>query len=122
MATSLACPDLRDLERLAQGQFPEPEAEQLRQHIPGCSSCANLRNALDAHDPLVTDLPAIPGQQLPDNPFVDALIERLVSTHPDSVGAVAPSASVTATRRMICKPPGPFGSKAAPGTDGYQER
>jgi hypothetical protein len=97
MTTSLACPARGDLERLAEGQLPEPEAEQIGRHILACSACANLLNSFQASDPLVPDLQTAPRLLLPDNPFVDALVERLVGTPPQSAGAAAPSASATET-------------------------
>jgi hypothetical protein len=35
MTPSLACPDPRDLERMALGKLPEAQAEQLAQNPPG---------------------------------------------------------------------------------------
>ena len=71
---------------LARGQLHEAEAGQLGQHVLTCSSCANLLNEFQASDPLIPDLQAARGQQPPDNPFVDSLIERLVRTPPDKAG------------------------------------
>lgn len=62
MATTLACPDSRDLERLARGQLPEPQAEQLGRHVLGCSACAALLNEFQAADPLIPDLQAALGR------------------------------------------------------------
>jgi tetratricopeptide (TPR) repeat protein/tRNA A-37 threonylcarbamoyl transferase component Bud32 len=95
MAKSLACPDARDLERLAQGRLSESEAEELGRHVLGCSACAALLNELQAADPLIPDLQAALGQPPLESPLVDGLVEQLVGSPPDSTVKVAPSASIT---------------------------
>jgi serine/threonine protein kinase/tetratricopeptide (TPR) repeat protein len=49
----LACPDPRDLERLALGQLSEAEAERLGQHVLSCPHCAEFLKSLRAADHLV---------------------------------------------------------------------
>jgi hypothetical protein len=93
MATSLACPDRRDLERLARGQLPEPAAGQVCRHVLACCSCADLLNSFQEMDWLVPNLQSAPGQQPHDNPFVESLVERLVRTPPDSAGITLPLTS-----------------------------
>jgi hypothetical protein len=83
MTKAAACPDARDLERLARGQLPEPDAEHLGRHVLDCSTCANLLNSFQAGDTLITDLRAALGQPSPDHPVVDALVERFVRRPPD---------------------------------------
>jgi TOMM system kinase/cyclase fusion protein len=96
MTKALACPDPRGLECLGLGQLPEGVADQVGRHVLGCSSCAQRLNDLQAADPLVTDLQAASGPP-PDNPLVEALVERLVALPPESGIASAPSASATET-------------------------
>jgi serine/threonine-protein kinase len=83
MTPALACPDPRDLERLALGQLPEPEVETLGQHILHCSRCADRLQTFQAADPLVALLREAGSEaQRTDPPIVDALVERLVHTAP----------------------------------------
>ena len=74
---SLACPDPRELERLALGQLPETEVEKLGAHILSCASCGQLLNSLQAPDHFVTDLRAF-GQLSPTVSGGDSLVDKLV--------------------------------------------
>ncbi len=92
MVPSVACPDPRDLERLALGQLPEPEAAPLGQHILSCSRCAQRLQALQAADPLVALCrEAGAGRLQTDHPTVDALVEHLVHAPPAQTDPPAPS-------------------------------
>jgi serine/threonine-protein kinase len=89
----MSCPNRSDLERLALGQLPEPEAEALGQHILNCSQCAERLQSLQAVDPLVAHLREAGARQPPtDDSTVDALVERLVHAAPARTGG-----STTAT-------------------------
>jgi serine/threonine protein kinase len=95
MEEAVACPDPRDLERLARGQLAEPDSESLGQHVLACSSCAALLNQYQTADPLLLDLRAAPGQPPLDSPPVENLIARLVRTPPDGGAPTARSGSGT---------------------------
>src|SRR5262249_43271434 len=92
---AVACPDPPALQRLALGQLPGPEAETLGQHILGCPACAQRLEALQAADPLLTDLRALP--LLAPPPGADALVERLVGLSPPNVVAATPGTSAADT-------------------------
>ncbi len=106
MPTSLACPDRRDLERLAHGQLGEAEAEPLARHVLGCAACAELVNSLQADDRLLADLRAAPGRGPGANPFVEGLVERLVRALPDAtrVTAAAPATRAGAAAPLPALP------------------
>jgi hypothetical protein len=95
MAPSPACPDRRDLERLARGQLLEPQVQQLGRHVLDCSSCAALLNEFQGADTLIPDLRALPGQQPLESHFVNDLVERLASSPPECTAVIAPSATAT---------------------------
>jgi tetratricopeptide (TPR) repeat protein len=102
-----ACPDSRDLERLAQGKLPKAEAEPLGRHILACSACAQLLGKLQAADPLVSDLRAAAGAQTPENTFLESLVERLVRTSPDRVAAAGSAPATAPLRRETERAPLP---------------
>jgi serine/threonine-protein kinase len=92
MTPAAACPDPRDLERLALGQLPEPVAEPLGQHVLNCSRCAERLQTFQAADPLVALLREAGSGRLPtDQPTVNALVERLVHAAPIPTDASASS-------------------------------
>lgn len=103
MTIALACPATRELERLALGQLPEAEEEQLSQHILACSTCAGLLDSLQGAHPLAAELRAL-GALLPAVASADALVERLI--RPDHAGAHIPSAA-TDTSDVPCNQPPP---------------
>jgi formylglycine-generating enzyme required for sulfatase activity/tRNA A-37 threonylcarbamoyl transferase component Bud32 len=95
MTQAPTCPDPHDLERLARGQLPGPAAEKLGRHVLDCSCCAQLLGEFQTADSLVPDLRAAPGQQPPDDPFVDSLMERLMNRPPGGAAGTATSMSDT---------------------------
>jgi WD40 repeat protein len=76
------CPDPRDLERLALGQLPEPQAEALGRHLLSCSDCANTLNNLHARDTLTDALRGSQETQSVVIPAVEALMDRLARMPP----------------------------------------
>ncbi len=83
MTSALACPNPRDLERLALGQLPEPEAGPLGRHVLGCSRCAERLQAIQAADPMAALCREVGAGGLPaGDPTADALAERLARTVP----------------------------------------
>ncbi len=113
MATSLTCPDRRDLERLARGQLPEAEVERLGRHVLTCSACAAALNSLQADDPFLSDLRAVPTELPANNPFIDRLVERLVQAPPDST-------LVTSGAPITPGAPAAGGAGPAPALPGYE--
>ena len=72
------CPDAPSLQRFLLGQLPEPEAEELEQHVQQCSSCGAALEVLKSHDTLTE---SIRNQgTIPDGTeqgVVDGLVQRL---------------------------------------------
>jgi serine/threonine protein kinase len=117
MSQAVACPDRSDLEHLARGQLPEPEADRVGRHVLGCSACAALLNDYLAADPLLRDLQA-PRQPSLDHPLIDALVERLVGSPPEVTANAVPSGSAT---QVGAATEGAVPQKALPGYDLLEE-
>jgi formylglycine-generating enzyme required for sulfatase activity/tRNA A-37 threonylcarbamoyl transferase component Bud32 len=103
MAPSADCPARRDIERLARGQLPDREAEELGRHVLECSACAHLLNDCQAGDTLIPVLQAVTGQEPLGDPFVDDLVERLAGSPPDSTLQIAP-ATAAGTAAAAARP------------------
>ncbi len=82
MTRSPDCPDPRDLERLALGELPEPDAEQLGQHILVCSECSELVGSAQARDPLLADIRNAGRAQPGGEPEVDGVLKRIAAAPP----------------------------------------
>ncbi len=107
MTDTTPCPNPRDLRRLAFGDLLEGEVEPLEQHLLACPRCAVALSSLDADDSLVRALRVGPGAQLPDQPGVSALVERLVRISPTlDVATPAPSSSRLPTPNALPLGPG----------------
>ena len=96
MPTSVACCDLRILERLLLGQIPAADAAPLEQHVSDCSRCADALRQIRAEDALVQALRHTPEPDgLEQTEFVQALIpclKRLRPTDPERTVASEPQA------------------------------
>src|SRR5262249_45925236 len=90
MPTTHPCPNLDDFRRYALGQAPEPEADQLAQHLAGCPHCLERVQTLKAEDTLVE---AVRGRAVPiepaENTVVEGLIRRLKDQRPPAGGTTA---------------------------------
>ena len=56
MPRATVCPDLSQYQRLASGQLPGPEEEDLLAHLENCDGCARKIAALPEEDALVVKL------------------------------------------------------------------
>ncbi len=90
MSRPTVCPDGPSLQRFLLGQMPEPEAEQLEQHVQHCTSCGASLEALKGRDTLTE---TIRNQQtVPDateQGMVDGLVQRLKELRLPAVPAAA---------------------------------
>jgi serine/threonine protein kinase len=86
MIKLLTCPDPRDLQRLARGQLPDPQAAQLGEHVLACDSCADRLNTLCAGDPIALSLQGGSSPLWADNATANALMERLIESPPPAAG------------------------------------
>jgi serine/threonine protein kinase len=86
MSTLITCPDPRDLQRLALGQLPDPQAAQLGEHVLACDSCADWLNTFCAGDPLALSLQGGSSPLWADNATANALMKRLIESPPSAAG------------------------------------
>jgi hypothetical protein len=78
MPSSLPCPDRDVLGRLLRGELPDAEAEELEQHLSGCSSCAQAAAGLTEDDPLTDVVRAGARAEAPaDTSPIRKLVARL---------------------------------------------
>jgi hypothetical protein len=84
MSNLLACPDPRQLERLANGELPDDEAEALSSHVLACSPCADRLNAACANDQLAADLRSGVNRSLVETATAEAIVEQLVRMPPET--------------------------------------
>ncbi|MBI1914365.1 MAG: protein kinase [Planctomycetes bacterium] len=86
MMPVISCPDRDVLQRLMLGQVPEPEGEQLAQHLEQCSRCLAVVQALTAEDTLVEAARATATvTDSPEAPAIRGLIERIRQLGPITV-------------------------------------
>jgi serine/threonine protein kinase/Tfp pilus assembly protein PilF len=73
------CPDVQDLQRFLLGQFPEPQADPLGQHLQECSHCLAAVAALEAAsgDRVVRALRAFGAAEPSDRDMLENLLQRV---------------------------------------------
>lgn len=77
------CPDARRLELMVQAQLAELEVQKLSEHVLECSACADRLDRLLANDAFLPIVQGLEPEELPENSFVEELVERLVQVRPD---------------------------------------
>src|SRR5262245_47046230 len=71
-----ACPDARQWQRLLLGEYPDHDAEQMEQHLAGCSRCLETVRGLPVeHDTMIE---AMRAQPTPPDPDASQTVERLI--------------------------------------------
>ncbi len=86
MPAQRTCPSSADLEKLMTGNLPEPEVEQLAEHLEHCSRCADTIRGLHLNDTLLEAAQAnSDGGGGSAESAVEQLIQHLKGKHPAAV-------------------------------------
>ncbi len=96
-----ACPDRSVLERLLLGLVSGKEVGPLEEHVHDCAECAAVMGTIQAADPLVEAVRALPRTtEEPDDTQVEALVEALCKL-PVTVGSSGRRPSLAETAEQL---------------------